>query len=88
MTRAELLELLKKARKQLKKYHVPKDEQTVRLSIDTLETALSEQPTIVKCKDCKHWWYGNYCDKHGKGQENADWFCADGEQIRVEDLLK
>ena len=54
MTRAELLELLKKARKQLKKYHVPKDEQTVTLSIDTLENALSEQPTIVRCKDCKH----------------------------------
>ena len=54
MTRAELLELLKKARKQLKKYHVPKDEQTVTLSIDTLEKALSEQPQIVRCKDCKH----------------------------------
>jgi hypothetical protein len=35
---------------------------------------------LVLCKDCKHWWYGNYCDKHGKGQENADWFCADGEE--------
>lgn len=38
---------------------------------------------IVRCKDCKHWWYGNYCDKHGKGQGNADWFCADGEQKEV-----
>ena len=35
---------------------------------------------LVRCKDCKHWWYGNYCDKHGKGQENADWYCADGER--------
>ena len=91
MTNQELLELLKKARKTLKKYHVPKDEQTVRLSIDTLETALSEQPTIVRCKDCK-----NVCmcdaseilpdipiyakctltDKVHK----PDWFCADGER--------
>ena len=39
-----------------------------------------KEDSIVRCKDCKHWWYGNYCDKHGKGQENAEWFCADGER--------
>ena len=42
---------------------------------------MKEQDVIVRCKDCKHWWFGNYCDKHGKGQENADWFCADGERM-------
>ena len=36
-------------------------------------------PKIVRCKNCKHWWYENYCDKHGKGQTDANWFCADGE---------
>ena len=84
MTRAELLELLKKARKQLKKYHVPKDEQTVTLSIDTLENALSEQPTIVRCKDCKHW--GEYechiTNLTGQKSKRA-WFCADGERKEV-----
>ena len=83
MTRAELLELLKKARKQLKKYHVPKDEQTVTLSIDTLETALSEQPTIIRCKDCRHFEPdGIYtmCYRHNGLSQNADWFCADGER--------
>ena len=84
MTRAELLELLKKARKQLKKYHVPKDEQTVTLSIDTLENALSEQPQIVRCKDCK------YCDDKSntpwlncmklRMTTTPYWFCADGER--------
>ena len=88
MNRAELLELLKKARKQLKKYHVPNDEQTVTLSIDTLETALSEQPTIVRCKDCKH---GVLCNEgeidcaKDIGTFKAtihkpDWFCADVER--------
>ena len=93
MTRAELLELLKKARKQLKKYHVPKDEQTVTLSIDTLETALSEQPQIVRCKDCR---WGEY-SKNARGEDmvfcyngdtgiedgylhEPDWFCAAGER--------
>ena len=85
MTRAELLELLKKARKQLKKYHVPKDEQTVRLSIDTLENALLEQQEIVRCKDCKfkeksfvydRQWWCNRLEKHCED----DWFCADGER--------
>ena len=42
------------------------------------DAIVKTQEQIVRCKDCKHWWYGNYCDKHGKGQENADWFCADG----------
>lgn len=41
---------------------------------------MSAQPEIVRCKDCKYWWYENYCDKHNKGQRNADWFCADGER--------
>lgn len=96
MTKQELIELLKKARKQLKKYHVPKDEQTVRLSIDTLETVLSEQPTIVRCKDCKYALercsyavYGKplFVCKHvrqiGRGGleiHTDDWFCADGER--------
>lgn len=83
MTKQELIELLKKARKQLKKYHVPKDEQTVRLSIDTLETVLSEQPTIVRCKDCKR--RGTYdCPVYvggdGMCSEPDDWYCADGER--------
>ena len=43
------------------------------------------QPTVhavpvVRCEDCRYWLYGDYCDKHGKGQEKADWFCADGER--------
>lgn len=42
-------------------------------------SSYSALEAVIYCKDCKHWWYGNYCDKHGKGQENADWFCADGE---------
>lgn len=85
MTRAELLELLKKARKQLKKYHVPKDEQTVTLSIDTLENALLEQPQVVRCKDCKHKeesvspsWEA-WCNRLHCGCD-LDWFCADGER--------
>jgi len=82
MTRAELLELLKKARKQLRKYHVPKDEQTVTLSIDTLENALSEQPQIVRCKDCKYFMkiddaVGRCC---GTTLHTVDWFCADGKR--------
>ena len=88
MTREELLELLKKARKQLKKYHVPKDEQTVTLSIDTLDNALTEQPEIVRCKDCKHWYFAdnripceqeNVCGRNGV-VVTPDWFCADGER--------
>lgn len=84
MTRAELLELLKKARKQLKKHHVPKDEQTVTLSIDTLENALSEQPQIVRCKNCKHRDPEDHkCDCGHDIQWQLpradDWFCADGE---------
>lgn len=54
---------------------------------DTIDYFLDEDisPTIdavpvVRCKDCKYWWYGNYCGKHNKGQENANWFCADGER--------
>lgn len=82
MTRAELLELLKKARKQLKKYHVPKDEQTVALSIDTLETALSEQPTIVRCRDCK--WRGTYaCFCKARDDVQDDWFCSEGERTET-----
>lgn len=89
MTRAELLELLKKARKQLKKYHVPKDEQTVTLSIDTLENALSEQPQIVRCKDCKNAVVYDdnevvcaHIDSNGNDKHPADWFCADGERVK------
>ena len=86
MTGAELLELLKKARKQLKKYHVPKDEQTVTLSIDTLENALSDQPQIVRCKDC-NWNSGKpecpYCQLQNKPHK-PDWFCADGERKKGE----
>ena len=79
MTRTELLELLKKARKQLKEYHVPKDEQTVRLSIDTLENALSEQPQVVRCKDCK--WRGTYaCFCIARDDVQDDWFCSEGER--------
>lgn len=87
MTRAELIELLKKARKQLKKYHVPKNEQTVTLSIDTLESALSEQPQIIRCKDCIYWDKGHTeeCDNSDSvcfhnGWCKPDWFCADGEK--------
>lgn len=87
MTRTELIELLKKARKQLKKYHVPKDEQTVTLSIDTLENALSEQPQIVWCKDCIHWDKGctEECNNSDSvcfhnGRCKPDWFCPDGER--------
>ena len=80
MKRAELLELLKKARKQLKKYHVPKDEQTITLSIDMLENALSDQPQIVRCKDCKHYHKGFGCDLMQRPSVGKDlnWFCADG----------
>jgi hypothetical protein len=35
---------------------------------------------LIRCKDCKYWLYESYCDKHDKGQENADWFCAGGER--------
>ena len=41
---------------------------------------LKEQDAIVRCKDCKYWLYESYCDKHDKGQENADWFCAGGKR--------
>lgn len=83
MAKQELLELLKKARKQLKKYHVPDDEQTITLSIDTLEKALSEQPAIVHCKDCKYiWWFSekNGDAVCGNGRHKPDWFCGDGER--------
>lgn len=81
MTRAELLELLKKARKQLKKYKIPKNEQTVMLSIDELENALSEQPQIVRCKDCKHYHVDlfAFCDLDNRPQ-HENWYCADGER--------
>ena len=80
MNRAELLELLKKARKQLKKYHVPENEQTVRLSLDTLENVLSEQPEIVRCKDCKYRHDSIWCSMFSEGMDTEDdWFCADGE---------
>ena len=81
MTRAELLELMKKARKQLKKYHVPMNEQTVTLSLDTLENVLSEQPEIVRCKDCKNAepaFDGKMSRCKIRGLMKNDWFCADG----------
>ena len=56
----------------------PKYQDTLREIIDSAETI--DAVPVVRCKDCKYWWYGNYCDKHGKGQENTDWFCADGER--------
>ena len=34
---------------------------------------------IVRCRDCKYWWYDNYCEKHCTGQSDQGWFCADGE---------
>lgn len=82
MTRAELLELLKKARKQLKKYHVPNDEQTVTLSINTIENALLEQPEIVRCKDCKHYNFKQkWCDYLSEMyDQGGEWFCAEGER--------
>ena len=52
--------------------------------VERLNGLLKKPQEIVRCKDCKYWWYENYCEKHGKGQENADWFCADGESKEVE----
>ena len=87
MDRAELLEFMKKARKQLKKYHVPMDEQTVtlRISLDTLENVLSEQPEIVRCKDCKYSeeWVprcgDRYCILYDQ-RHIKNWYCAAGER--------
>ena len=64
----------------------------VTLLLDTLKV-LREQPTIVRCKDCKYAKMtidGDLCkyceldeDENGFLREvyrDADWFCADGER--------
>ena len=48
---------------------------------DALEL-LKEQPQIVRCKDCKHWYKdecSHLCGLTGD-LRNADWFCADGKR--------
>ena len=42
---------------------------------------ISEQPQIVRCKDCKH--RGTIiCWMHYVGTTEDDWFCADGERVK------
>ena len=48
--------------------------------IKIMHEALTEQPQIVRCKDCKHYHPGFTCDLMQKPiMKDADWFCADGE---------
>ncbi len=59
-------------------------------SRDTIERVLndlpSEQPEIIRCKDCKHYNAGFECLIEGYGIErNKDWFCADAERGTDED---
>jgi len=56
------------------------NEQNNRL-YDKINKLLSEQPQIVRCKDCKHW-KGKTCYNRiiPCPQPDADWFCADGEK--------
>ena len=43
--------------------------------------ALTEQPDIVRCKDCKLYLGHGYCNRSGIHLEvNDDWYCADGER--------
>ena len=53
-------------------------EKTSPLGYQYLDVVHREE--LIRCKDCKYWLYESYCDKHDKGQENADWFCAGGER--------
>ena len=58
------------------------------LESDCKETldVLSEQPEIVRCKDCKHFgrYYGDskkgVCEKLNIIGRPEEWFCADGER--------
>ena len=49
---------------------------------------LKEQEAVVRCKDCKHWYFAdnripceqeNICGRNGI-VVTPDWFCADGER--------
>ena len=49
---------------------------------------MAKQPKIVRCKDCKHWYFAdnripseqeNVCGRNGI-VVSPDWFCADGER--------
>lgn len=44
--------------------------------------ALTEQPDIVRCKDCKHYRPGRLieCAKIHHSKQSREWFCADGER--------
>ena len=59
----------------------------VQLEKDALEL-LKEQEAVVRCKDCKHWYFAdnripceqeNICGRNGI-VVTPDWFCADGER--------
>ena len=80
--RMDALELLKEQDDEIKILHsdlndLQKEHDKL---LDKKIPLITNGQEVVRCKDCKHWWYGNYCDKHGKGQDIADWFCADGER--------
>ena len=51
------------------------------------EALYADLPSIflVRCKDCKaNWWVnesnGKIVCKYGRGENDPDWFCADGEE--------
>lgn len=56
--------------------------------IEMLLELLKEQDAVVRCKDCKYWYFAdnripceqeNVCGRNGIAV-TPDWFCADGER--------
>lgn len=58
--------------------------------IRLMHEALTEQPDIVRCKDCKYWWEkAEECQNPNgdcviDGWCKPDWFCADG-KLKTQD---
>lgn len=48
--------------------------------IDELEKSITD---VVRCGECKHWFFDHYCRKSGKSRD-ADFYCAYGERKEAE----
>lgn len=78
MTKDEAIRILEKScPKRPQKLWSIRRKEAVKMAIE----ALSAQPEIVRCKDCKHYNAGFECLIEGYGIEREpNWFCGDGKR--------
>ena len=86
MTREEAIAKLDDLRDEV--YNEDSDGYTYAQAIDMAIESLSAEPSIVRCKDCKHWHSGDmgtgevyepYCEMLDTETEETA-FCSDGER--------